>query len=105
MFSQTCYLDVWPIVIPSPRRWPSRIEFKLNCFSRCWLRRRSEESALANDQAQIVRLLEALNEGDPVQILRRSLEHDALDWVERGLTLAPAWASARRSLRRSYSRP
>jgi hypothetical protein len=41
---------------------------------------------LANDQAQIVRLLEALNEGDPVQILRRSLEHDALDWVERGLS-------------------
>jgi hypothetical protein len=40
---------------------------------------------LADDQAQIVRLLEALNEGDPVQILRRSLEHDALDWVERGL--------------------
>jgi hypothetical protein len=50
------------------------------------LQRRSEESALANDQAQIVRLLEALNEGDPVQILRRSLEHDALDWVERGLS-------------------
>jgi hypothetical protein len=45
-----------------------------------------KESALANDQAQIVRLLEALNEGDPVQILRRSLEHDALDWVERGLS-------------------
>jgi len=41
---------------------------------------------LANDQAQIVRLLEALNEGDSVQILRRSLEHDALDWVERGLS-------------------
>jgi hypothetical protein len=41
---------------------------------------------LANDQAQIVRLLEALNEGDPIQILRRSLEHDALDWVERGLS-------------------
>ena len=41
---------------------------------------------MANDQAQILRLLEALNEGDPVQILRRSLEHDALDWVERGLS-------------------
>jgi hypothetical protein len=43
-------------------------------------------SPLANDQAQIVRLLEALNEGDPVQIMRRSLEYDALDWVERGLS-------------------
>jgi hypothetical protein len=41
---------------------------------------------LTDDQAQILRLLEALNEGDPVQILRRSLEHDALDWVERGLS-------------------
>ena len=41
---------------------------------------------MAHDQAQIVRLLEALNEGDPIQILRRSLEHDALDWVERGLS-------------------
>jgi hypothetical protein len=40
---------------------------------------------LADDQAQIVRLLEALNEGDPAEILRRSLEHDALDWVQRGL--------------------
>lgn len=41
---------------------------------------------MANDQPQIIRLLEALNAGDPVQILRRSLEHDALDWVERGLS-------------------
>jgi len=40
---------------------------------------------LANDQAQTVRLLEALNDGDPAEILRRSLEHDALDWVQRGL--------------------
>ena len=40
---------------------------------------------MANGQAQIVRLLEALNEGDPAEILRRSLEHDALDWVQRGL--------------------
>jgi hypothetical protein len=40
---------------------------------------------LANDQPQIVRLLEALNEGDPAEILRRSLEHEALDWVQRGL--------------------
>ncbi len=40
---------------------------------------------MADDQAQIVRLLEALNEGDPAEILRRSLEHDALDWVQRGL--------------------
>ncbi len=41
---------------------------------------------MADDQAQIVRLLEALNEGDPAEILRRSLEHDALDWVQRGLS-------------------
>lgn len=40
---------------------------------------------MSDDQAQIVRLLEALNEGDPAEILRRSLEHDALDWVQRGL--------------------
>ena len=40
---------------------------------------------MADDQAQIVRLLEALNDGDPAEILRRSLEHDALDWVQRGL--------------------
>jgi hypothetical protein len=42
-------------------------------------------AALADDQAQIVRLLEALNKGDPAEIFRRSLEHDALDWVQRGL--------------------
>jgi hypothetical protein len=41
---------------------------------------------LADDQAQIVRLLEAFNEGDPAEILRRSLEHDALDWIQRGLS-------------------
>jgi hypothetical protein len=41
---------------------------------------------LADDQAQIVRLLEALNEGEPAEILRRSLEHDALDWIQRGLS-------------------
>jgi hypothetical protein len=41
---------------------------------------------LADDQAQIVRLLEALNQGGPAEILRRSLEHDALDWVQRGLS-------------------
>jgi hypothetical protein len=41
---------------------------------------------LADDQAQIVRLLEAINEGDPAEILRRSLEHDALDWIHRGLS-------------------
>ena len=40
---------------------------------------------MADDQAQIVRLLEALNEGNRAEILRRSLEHDALDWVHRGL--------------------
>jgi hypothetical protein len=40
---------------------------------------------LADDLPQIVRLLETLNEGEPAEILRRSLEHDALDWVERGL--------------------
>jgi hypothetical protein len=40
---------------------------------------------LADVQPQIVRLLEALNEGEPAEILRRSLEHDALDWVECGL--------------------
>jgi hypothetical protein len=45
----------------------------------------SREALLADDQAEIVRLLEALNEGDPAEILRRSLEHDALDWVRRGL--------------------
>ena len=44
-----------------------------------------KESVLVDDQAQVVRLLEALNEGDPAEILRRSLEHDALDWVQRGL--------------------
>jgi len=41
---------------------------------------------LVDDQAQVVRLLEALNEGDPAEILRRSLEHDALDWIQRGLS-------------------
>jgi hypothetical protein len=41
---------------------------------------------LADDQAQTVRLLEALNEGDPAEILRRSLERDALDWIQRGLS-------------------
>ena len=45
----------------------------------------SRDAALADDQGQIVRLLEALNEGDPAEILRRSLENDALDWVQRGL--------------------
>ena len=40
---------------------------------------------MADDQAQIVRLLEALNQGDRAEILRRSLEPDALDWVQRGL--------------------
>jgi hypothetical protein len=40
---------------------------------------------LANDQAQIVRFLEALNEGDPAEILRRFLEHKALEWIDEGL--------------------
>ena len=40
---------------------------------------------MAEGQAQVVLILEALNEGDPAEILRRSLEHDALDWVQRGL--------------------
>jgi hypothetical protein len=52
-------------------------------FQLRWLQ--LKESALADDQAQIARLLEAFNEGDPAEILRRSLEHDALHWIQRGL--------------------
>ena len=39
---------------------------------------------MVGDQAQVVRLLEALNEGDPAE--RRFLEQDALDWIQRDLS-------------------
>jgi hypothetical protein len=41
---------------------------------------------MADDHGQIVRFLEAFNGGDPAEIFRRSLEYDALDWVQRGLS-------------------
>jgi hypothetical protein len=105
MFSSACYVD--------PSRSPSRRSGGgLGASNSSSIASHAaggsddrKEPALANDQAQIVRLLEALNEGDPVQILRRSLEHDALDWVERGLTYGADLGLTRRSPRRSCSRP
>ena len=40
---------------------------------------------MAHNQAQIVRLLEAINEGDPSKVFRRSVQNDATAWVARTL--------------------
>jgi hypothetical protein len=40
---------------------------------------------LADDQAEIIRLLEALNGGEPVKISGRSGDNDAANWVARAL--------------------
>jgi hypothetical protein len=42
-----------------------------------------QEAALADDEAEIVRLLEALNGTNPAEISGRSVENDA--WVSRAL--------------------
>jgi hypothetical protein len=45
-----------------------------------------QEAALADDEAEIVRLLEALNGTNPAEISRRrSIDNDAASWVARAL--------------------
>jgi hypothetical protein len=44
-----------------------------------------QEAALADDEAEIVRLLEALNGTNPAEIFRRSVDNDAASWVARAL--------------------
>jgi hypothetical protein len=44
-----------------------------------------QEAALADDEAEIVRLLEALNGADPAEISGRSVDIDAAIWVSRVL--------------------
>jgi hypothetical protein len=40
---------------------------------------------LADDEAEIVRLLEALNGTNPAEISKRSVDNDAANWVSRAL--------------------
>jgi hypothetical protein len=40
---------------------------------------------LADDQAEIVRLLEAINGGGPAEFFRLSVQNDATEWVARKL--------------------
>jgi hypothetical protein len=44
-----------------------------------------QEAALADDESEIVRLLEALNGTDPAEISGRSVDIDAAIWVSRVL--------------------
>jgi hypothetical protein len=40
---------------------------------------------LADDESEIVRLLEALSRTDPAEIFKRSVDNDAASWVARAL--------------------
>jgi hypothetical protein len=44
-----------------------------------------QEAALADDESEIVRLLEALNGTDPAEIPGRSVDIDAAIWISRAL--------------------
>jgi hypothetical protein len=44
-----------------------------------------QEAALADDESEIVRLLEALNGTDPAEISGRCVDIDAAIWVSRAL--------------------
>jgi hypothetical protein len=44
-----------------------------------------QEAALADDKAEIVRLLKALNGLDPARVSGRSIDNEAANWVSRAL--------------------
>jgi hypothetical protein len=48
----------------------------------------SWEAALADNQAEIVRLLNSIQGGGPAEFFRRSVQTDAAEWVARTLRLA-----------------
>jgi hypothetical protein len=48
-------------------------------------REAGQEGALADDEAEIVRLLEAINGHGPAEFFKRSVLSDATEWVRRTL--------------------
>jgi hypothetical protein len=57
----------------------------LSCKLTYSSRYRLQEGTVADDQAEIIRLLKALNGKEPPEISRRSDDNDAANWVARAL--------------------